>query len=79
MQSTKTFSKEELKSRLTKEQYNVTQEKGTEKPYTGKYDKHYEPGEYNCVVCGEKLFVSSSKFNSGCGWPAFDASEMGKV
>ena len=79
MEAKKSFTKDELKQRLTAEQYHVTQEKGTERPFTGKYDKHYEPGEYNCVVCSEKLFVSSSKFNSGCGWPAFDASEKGKV
>ena len=75
----KKFEKEELRSRLSSDQYYVTQQGGTERPYSGEYDRHFEPGEYNCVVCGEKLFVSSSKFNSGCGWPAFDASEMGKV
>ncbi|XP_065066877.1 peptide methionine sulfoxide reductase MsrB-like [Rhopilema esculentum] len=65
------FSKEELKERLTPEQYHVTQESGTEKAYTGQYDKFMKEGVYNCVVCGENLFDSSTKFDSGCGWPAF--------
>jgi peptide-methionine (R)-S-oxide reductase len=76
---TKTFSKDELKKRLTQEQYHVTQEKGTERPFTGKYDHHFQPGVYNCIVCGEQLFISDAKFNSGCGWPAFNKSESGKV
>lgn len=58
-------------SRLTPEQYRVTQENGTERPFTGEYDEHFEPGIYVDVVSGEPLFASSSKFNSGCGWPAF--------
>lgn len=58
-------------SRLTPEQYRVTQENGTERPFTGEYDKHFEPGIYVDIVSGEPLFSSSSKFNSGCGWPAF--------
>ncbi|HQU67362.1 MAG TPA: peptide-methionine (R)-S-oxide reductase MsrB [Albidovulum sp.] len=58
-------------SKLTPEQYRVTQQSGTERPFTGKYDKHYEPGIYVDVVSGEPLFASSAKFNSGCGWPAF--------
>ena len=57
--------------RLTPEQYYVTQESGTERPFTGEYDKHYEPGIYVDIVSGEPLFVSSTKFNSGCGWPSF--------
>jgi peptide-methionine (R)-S-oxide reductase len=58
-------------ARLTPEQYRVTQESGTERPYTGEYDAHFEPGIYVDVVSGEPLFASSAKFNSGCGWPAF--------
>ena len=79
MEGKNTINKEELRKRLTEEQYYVTQEKGTERPWTGKLNKCYEPGEYDCVVCGEKLFVSDSKFDSGCGWPAFDSTEKGKV
>ncbi|MEZ5750974.1 MAG: peptide-methionine (R)-S-oxide reductase MsrB [Paracoccaceae bacterium] len=61
----------EALSRLTPEEYRVTQQNGTERAFTGKYDKHYEPGIYVDVVSGEPLFASSDKFNSGCGWPAF--------
>lgn len=56
---------------LTPEQYRVTQEDGTERAFSGEYDKHYEPGIYVDVVSGEPLFASSAKYNSGCGWPAF--------
>lgn len=58
-------------AKLTPEQYRVTQQSGTERPFTGQYDKHFEPGIYVDVVSGEPLFASSAKFNSGCGWPAF--------
>ena len=56
---------------LTPEQYRVTQENGTERPFTGEYDDHFEPGIYVDIVSGEPLFASSAKFNSGCGWPSF--------
>ena len=62
---------EDAVARLTPEQYHVTQESGTERAFTGEYDKHFEPGIYVDIVSGEPLFASSSKFNSGCGWPAF--------
>lgn len=58
-------------ARLTPEQYRVTQENGTERPFSGEYDQHFEPGIYVDVVSGEPLFTSSQKFNSGCGWPSF--------
>ncbi|HRX36580.1 MAG TPA: peptide-methionine (R)-S-oxide reductase MsrB [Aestuariivirga sp.] len=58
-------------SRLTPEQYRVTQQNGTERPYTGEFDDHFEPGIYVDIVSGEPLFASSAKYNSGCGWPAF--------
>ncbi len=66
------FNKDELKDRLTDEQFRVTQEKGTEAPFTGEYDQVFTPGTYNCVVCGHELFVSENKFDAGCGWPSFD-------
>ena len=56
---------------LTPEQIRVTQHGGTERPFTGAYDKHKEPGIYVDVVSGEPLFASSDKFESGCGWPSF--------
>ncbi|KAK7864860.1 hypothetical protein R5R35_012496 [Gryllus longicercus] len=74
------FSKEELKKRLTPIQYHVTQEKGTERAFTGKFNKTTEAGMYTCIVCDEQLFASETKFDSGCGWPAFnDVLDQGKV
>src|SRR6478736_4470045 len=58
---------DDLRTRLTPEQFYVTQEKGTERPFTGKYWDTKEPGKYYCVVCGAELFTSDSKFDSGCG------------
>lgn len=68
-------SAEDLRDRLTPEQYHVTQEKGTERPFTGKYWNHHEDGKYRCVVCGAELFTSQEKFDSGCGWPSFYAAK----
>ncbi|WP_151720540.1 peptide-methionine (R)-S-oxide reductase MsrB [Gemmobacter serpentinus] len=61
----------EALARLTPEEYRVTQQNGTERPFTGAYDHHFEPGIYVDIVSGEPLFASSDKFDSGCGWPAF--------
>ena len=63
----------EWKEKLTPEEYHILREKGTERAFTGKYDKFYDPGVYKCAGCGEMLFTSESKYNSGCGWPAFSA------
>jgi peptide-methionine (R)-S-oxide reductase len=68
---------EEWKERLTPEQYRVLREKGTERPFVNKYDEHFEPGVYACAACGQELFSSQTKFNSGCGWPAFYAAKAG--
>ncbi|MFV0259907.1 MAG: peptide-methionine (R)-S-oxide reductase MsrB [Acidimicrobiales bacterium] len=69
--SKKTFTEEELRQRLTPEQYVVTQEAGTEPAFTGIYHDTKEPGIYRCVVCGEPLFDSTTKYESGSGWPSF--------
>jgi peptide-methionine (R)-S-oxide reductase len=61
----------EWKTILTPEQYNVCRLKGTEAPGSGKYDKFYEKGYYRCVACGNRLFDSETKFDSGSGWPSF--------
>ncbi len=61
----------DLRSRLTEEQYQVTQMKGTERPFSGKYVDHKEDGVYQCVCCGAELFSSDHKFDSGTGWPSF--------
>jgi peptide-methionine (R)-S-oxide reductase len=64
-------SEEEWKKELTPEQYKVLREKGTERPFTGKYDEFFEKGTYYCAACGNPLFEAEAKYNSGCGWPAF--------
>lgn len=61
----------EALARLTEEQFRVTQRNGTERPFSGEYDRHFEPGLYVDVVSGEPLFASSQKFDAGCGWPSF--------
>jgi len=61
----------EAVARLSREQYRVTQESGTERPGTGEYLHNHEPGIYVDVVSGEPLFASADKFESGCGWPSF--------
>ncbi|THD84807.1 peptide-methionine (R)-S-oxide reductase MsrB [Aliigemmobacter aestuarii] len=69
---TRTYAKTpDAIARLTPEQYRITQQNGTERPFTGEYDHHFAPGLYVDVVSGEPLFASSMKYNSGCGWPAF--------
>lgn len=67
---------DDLKSKLTAIQYHVTQEKGTERPFTGEYWNHFEPGKYVCVCCGTELFESETKFHSSCGWPSFFDSKF---
>lgn len=64
-------SDEELKKKLTPVQYAVTQQAGTERPFTNEYDHHFEEGIYVDIVSGDPLFSSKDKFDSGCGWPAF--------
>ena len=64
-------SKEELKARLSREQFQVTQKAGTERPFTGKYNAHKASGMYRCVCCGDDIFASAAKYDSGTGWPSF--------
>ena len=59
------------KDKLTKEQYEVAREKGTESPFSGEYDEFFVEGDYYCVCCEAHLFSSKTKYNSGCGWQAF--------
>lgn len=62
----------ELKKKLTQEQYNICFLKGTEPPFSGKYTDNFDNGMYHCVVCDSPLFYSDSKFHSDSGWPSFD-------
>ncbi len=64
-------SRDDLRDKLTDEQYEVTQNKGTERAYTGKYVDHKEDGAYRCICCEAELFSSGHKFDSGSGWPSF--------
>jgi len=64
-------TEEEWKNELTEEQYQVTRCSATERPFTGKYWDHHEDGTYTCVGCGQELFSSETKFDSGSGWPSY--------
>lgn len=64
-------SEAEWRAQLTPEQFAVTRQKATERPFSGEYERTTTPGSYRCVCCGEALFESDAKFDAGCGWPSF--------
>jgi len=72
-------SEGEWRAILSREQFKILREKGTERPGTGRYDKFSENGVYTCAACGTPLYKSTTKFNSGCGWPAFFDAIPGAV
>ncbi len=73
MSQTVVKTNEEWKKILTPEQYHILREKGTERPFSGKYDKNHEHGVYRCAACGLDLYRSEEKYDSGTGWPSFTA------
>mgnify|MGYP003321998025 FL=1 len=72
-------SKEYWLKKLDKNSFNILRESGTEMPFSGKYNMHFENGLYKCKGCDNTLFESDSKFDSGCGWPSFDKSIKGSI
>jgi peptide-methionine (R)-S-oxide reductase len=67
----KKMTEEDWKEKLSPEEYYILREKGTERAFTGKYWDHKEKGVYHCKACDEPLFLSDTKYDSGCGWPSF--------
>lgn len=67
-------TEKEWRQELSLEVFHVTREAGTEPPFSGKYNKFYEDGIYECVCCGTQLFDGSDKYDSGCGWPSYSAA-----
>lgn len=67
------ISEQEWRKRLTEEEYKVTRQKGTERPFTGELLHNKQSGDYTCTCCGNTVFTSEAKFDSGCGWPSFSA------
>ena len=72
-------TEEEWRKLLPKESYDVTRKKGTERAFTGEYWDCHDAGMYRCVACGEPLFRSDDKFDSGCGWPSFTGPAAGEA
>lgn len=76
----KSMPEEYWRERLTPEQFRITRMAGTEMPFTGVYNDHYQEGLYRCVACDQALFSSETKFKSGSGWPSFwDAVDENRV
>lgn len=73
------MTEQEYKDKLTPEQYHVLREKGTERPFTGEHNTNYDSGVYSCAACGNELYKSDQKFDSGCGWPSFDDEVEGAI
>ena len=72
-------TEQEWMEQLGPDRYRILRGKGTERPFSGTYNVHYDKGTYACGACNEPLFSSGSKFDSGCGWPSFDQAIDGKI
>lgn len=72
-------TEEAWKAELSPQEYNILREKGTEYPFTGKFNDHYEKGTYTCKGCGAPLYFSENKFDSHCGWPSYDQAIEGAL
>ena len=72
-------TEEEWKNQLDEQSYRILREKGTEYPFTGEYNNHFEKGIYSCKGCGKPLFQSENKFDSSCGWPSYDEALPGAI
>ena len=72
-------SEEEWKNQLDEQSYRILIEKGTEYPFTGEYNDHFEKGIYCCKGCGTPLYRSENKFDSSCGWPSYDEALPGAI
>lgn len=72
-------SEAEWRERLSDDKYRILREKGTEPPHTGKYNLHFQDGEYRCAACNAQLFTGDQKFKSNCGWPSFDEALEGSI
>lgn len=79
MSDLKNMPKEYWKSKLSPESYQVTREKATEAPFSGKYDNFFGKGVYKCINCGKILFESDTKYDAHCGWPSFTAPKSGET
>jgi peptide-methionine (R)-S-oxide reductase len=73
------MNEQDIKNKLTKEEYQVLRERGTERPFSGKHIEAGQDGNFHCRVCGAALFAKDSKFESGTGWPSFDQAIEGSV
>ena len=72
-------SEKEWKAELSEEEYRILRQAGTEYPFSGKYNDHYQEGVYLCKGCGEPLYISESKFDGHCGWPSYDRAIEGSL